>query len=134
MRDAAGESSFNLFGIKAGPGWSGNSVARSTVEYRDGVAERRVERFRAYPDIAAAFDDYADFIESRPRYDAAQGKGTDVLGFATALQEAGYATDPRYAEKIGSVLKGETLQQALKGLKITDTPPINLAGSPTTAD
>jgi peptidoglycan hydrolase FlgJ len=134
MRTADGQSSYNLFGIKADRSWQGESVARSTIEFENGVAERRVEKFRSYPDLAAAFDDYADFLRSRPRYAAAQGQGDNVAGFASALQDAGYATDPRYADKINGVLKGETLQQALKGLKIADTPPISLAGSPSTAD
>src|SRR4051812_37995469 len=43
-----GSCSYNLFGIKAGTGWSGASVNVPTLEYEDGVAVRKVDRFRAY--------------------------------------------------------------------------------------
>ena len=48
----------------------------------------------------------------------------DPQKFSDALQQAGYATDPRYAEKIGKVLGGDTLVSALSELKISDTNPI----------
>lgn len=131
MERANGVSSFNLFGIKAGKDWSGGSVARSTLEYTEGVAQRKVERFRAYPDIAATFDDYAALIEDNPRYEAVRDSGANGDDFATALQDAGYATDPSYASKIGRILRGETMQSALKGLKIGSLGPINTDRTPT---
>ncbi len=131
MERANGVSSFNLFGIKAGKDWSGGSVARSTLEYTEGVAQRKVERFRAYPDIAATFDDYAALIEDNPRYEAVRDSGANGDAFATALQDAGYATDPSYASKIGNILRGETMQSALKGLKIGSLGPINTDRTPT---
>jgi len=130
MERSNGVSSFNLFGIKAGKDWSGGSVARSTLEYTEGVAQRKVERFKAYPDIAATFDDYAALIEDNPRYDAVRDSGANGDGFATALQDAGYATDPSYARKIGRILRGETMQAALKGLKIGAWVPIDTDRTP----
>jgi flagellar protein FlgJ len=112
-----GGSSHNLFGIKAGGDWDGDSVSRSTLEYADGIAQRRVDQFRAYGDISATFDDYTRLIEGDQRYSEVRGKGQDVAGFATALQEAGYATDPLYAAKIVRVLHSETMQAALGELK-----------------
>ena len=134
MEGGDGRSSFNLFGIKAGSDWQGKSVARSTVEYENGLAERRVERFRAYPDLAAAFDDYASFLRERPRYDGALGQGEDPAAFAGALQQAGYATDPHYAEKINRVLNSNTMQDALTGLKLEASRPISLPGALASAD
>lgn len=122
MRGADGQPSYNLFGIKAGGGWTGDSVAKPTLEYTNGVAERRVERFRAYPDVAAAFDDYARLIEG-DRYRAARDRQSDTAGFAAALQQAGYATDPHYADKIDRVLASDTMQRALSGLKNYASPP-----------
>ena len=116
-----GSSSLNLFGIKAGGGWDGDSVAQATLEYRDGVAEREIARFRAYPDLAAAFDDYVAFIGGKPRYTAVPGSGSDARAFGGALQQAGYATDPAYAEKIARVAGGETMQKILAALE-PDTP------------
>jgi flagellar protein FlgJ len=116
QRDS-GASSNNLFGIKAGGGWSGGSVSRPTVEYIDGVAEYKVQRFRAYPDIATTFDDYARLIEENPRYATVRESGQNAEVFATALQDAGYATDPLYAAKITRVLNGETMRAAINDLQ-----------------
>jgi flagellar protein FlgJ len=132
MQRGDGVSSLNLFGIKAGHGWSGGSVSKPTLEYRDGVAQREVARFRAYPDVAAAFDDYAEFIAGNSRYDGVRDRGSDVAGFATALQEAGYATDPAYADKISRILESSAMQSAMRGLKEAVTPPITLVRAPVT--
>jgi flagellar protein FlgJ len=112
-----GASSNNLFGVKASRGWTGGSVSRPTVEYVDGVAQYKVQRFRAYPDIAATFDDYARLIEENPRYSTVRETGQNAEGFATALQDSGYATDPLYAAKITRVLNGETMRAAINDLR-----------------
>jgi flagellum-specific peptidoglycan hydrolase FlgJ len=44
-------------------------------------------------------------IRNNPRYENALGTGSDVAGFASALQEGGYATDPNYARKVESVAR-----------------------------
>jgi flagellum-specific peptidoglycan hydrolase FlgJ len=62
-----------------------------------------VERFRAYDSPQASFRDYAGLIGNSPRYAAAVDKGQDVAGFASALQQGGYATDPAYAQKMTKV-------------------------------
>lgn len=96
-------SSFNLFGIKAGSGWQGATANVPTLEFEDGVAVRKVERFRAYDSPADSFNDYAQLIGNNPRYENVRGAGGDVTTFASALQEGGYATDPNYAQKIVAV-------------------------------
>jgi len=121
---ADGSSSNNLFGIKAGGGWGGVSVGVPTVEFEDGVAVRRQAQFRAYDSPAQAFADYADLIDSSPRYAQARGHGDDVRGFALGLVQGGYATDPAYAEKIAAIANGETMHKALAALK-------NAVGLPT---
>jgi peptidoglycan hydrolase FlgJ len=98
-----GGSSFNLFGIKAGSGWEGATANVPTLEFEQGVAVRKVERFRAYDSPADSFNDYARLIGNNPRYENARGAGGDVTTFASALQEGGYATDPNYAQKIVAV-------------------------------
>lgn len=100
---AGGSSSFNLFGIKAGSSWSGATATVPTLEFEDGVAVRRVERFRAYDSPADSFSDYAKLIGNNPRYENAVGAGGDVATFASALQAGGYATDPSYAQKVVAV-------------------------------
>jgi peptidoglycan hydrolase FlgJ len=98
-----GECSYNLFGIKAGSSWSGETVAVPTLEFEDGVAVRKVDRFRAYASPADSFRDYARLIRGSERYGDALNTGSNVAGFAIALQEGGYATDPNYARKIVAV-------------------------------
>jgi flagellar protein FlgJ len=113
-RFADGRPSFNLFGIKAGSNWQGAVVEASTTEYVNGVAEQRVERFRAYASYAEGFQDYANLMAQSPRYAAVVGS-QDAAGFARGLQRAGYATDPAYAAKLERIITGPTLRQALTG-------------------
>jgi len=125
-----GGSSNNLFGIKAGGSWGGDSIRKPTLEFSAGVAKKEVASFRAYPDLESTFDDYAQFIESNARYQAVPNHGNDVSGFANALQESGYATDPNYAEKISRVLNSDTMRSAIKGLKAGASSPIHSVRTP----
>ena len=119
-----GESSFNLFGIKAGGSWSGNEVARRTLEFEDGVPRPQVARFRAYQDVAATFDDYTRFLNDNPRYGGVRNHGADSVGFAKALQASGYATDPHYADKLTNILSSPTMRSVISELKISTGRPI----------
>lgn len=112
-----GTPSHNLFGIKAGSSWRGDSVSVPTLEYEDGVARRVQERFRAYSSPGASFEDYAALVMGDPRYAEALARGDDVAGFAQALQEAGYATDPDYARKLATLANSEQMRAALDGLE-----------------
>ncbi|MCL6262276.1 flagellar assembly peptidoglycan hydrolase FlgJ [Craterilacuibacter sp. RT1T] len=107
-----GSHSFNLFGIKAGEGWQGERTRSVTHEFVDGQMRKSVEPFRAYPDYAAAFNDYARLISSNPRYRAALGVGSDGAAYARALAQGGYATDPDYAAKLSSVVASLRQRQA----------------------
>lgn len=109
-----GSPSFNLFGVKAGRHWAGESVSASTKEFVDGEMQRRDEAFRAYGSYGDSFRDYARLIAGSDRYRAVSGStsGTD---FANKLQQAGYATDPMYADKLARIIDGETLRSALRG-------------------
>ncbi len=110
-RFADGRPSYNLFGIKAGGGWQGATVETTTTEYVNGVAEKRVERFRAYGSYAEAFKDYAQLLAQSPRYAGVVGS-RDAASFAQGLQRAGYATDPAYAAKLERVIGSLALSQA----------------------
>jgi flagellar protein FlgJ len=104
IRTADGGNSFNLFGIKASGGWDGKVAEVMTTEYRNGVAYKQVEKFRAYSSYAEAFQDYASLIGNNPRYAEVLQQGADVGRMAQAMQRAGYATDPNYADKLASVM------------------------------
>ncbi len=99
-----GTVSNNLFGIKAGAGWSGPTVDVLTTEFRDGQAQKLVQRFRAYASPADSFADYAKMVATSPRYQAVRAAGNDAQQFAQGLQSAGYATDPAYAAKLGRAI------------------------------
>ncbi|TIC85229.1 flagellar assembly peptidoglycan hydrolase FlgJ [Crenobacter intestini] len=105
IRHADGRDSYNLFGIKATGNWQGDAVATLTTEFVGGSARKQVEPFRAYPSLAAAFDDYAALIAGSPRYRAALGSGNDMGAYARALKDGGYATDPAYAGKLVAVAR-----------------------------
>src|SRR5204863_1482050 len=96
---ADGSSAHNVFGIKAGSAWSGARIAEWTLEHEHGVAVRRSAEFRAYPSSAASFADYVDLIGNTPRYAAALASADNPEAYAHAVQAAGYATDPGYADK-----------------------------------
>ena len=100
IRNAGGASSHNLFGIKATGKWDGAVAESATTEYVGGAAVKTKERFRAYPDSAAAFRDYAQMLLDNPRYRGAIGAGSDANAFAQGLAKGGYATDPAYAAKL----------------------------------
>lgn len=112
IRTPDGRNTHNLFGIKADKSWQGASVDVSTTEYVAGIAQRRVEKFRAYSSYAEAFQDYARFL-GKQRYDAVRNQGDDAQAFAQGLQRGGYATDPAYAKKVSGVANGTTLKRVL---------------------
>ncbi|MBU0622661.1 MAG: flagellar assembly peptidoglycan hydrolase FlgJ [Gammaproteobacteria bacterium] len=103
IMNADGSNSHNLFGIKAGKDWKGGVAEVTTTEYHNGIASKQVERFRAYGSYTEGFRDYAALLSDNPRYAAALDQ-TESRAFAQALQKAGYATDPRYADKLVSVI------------------------------
>ena len=109
IRGEADSPSFNLFGIKADQRWSGQSVDIATTEFREGVPMNERASFRAYPDYESSFRDYVAFLESNPRYKNVLGAADDPDQFARGLQEAGYATDPDYGEKIRRILNTDTM-------------------------
>ena len=125
MPGSDGAASMNLFGIKAGRAWSGDSVAQRTIEFDGDVARQEVARFRTYGGVAESFDDYASLIASSDRYDNVMNHGDDIAGFAAALADSGYATDPHYAQKITRVASSDTMTRVLNDLKTGGAAPIN---------
>lgn len=112
IRGADGSNSHNLFGIKAGAGWTGRTVDVLTTEFEGGVARKMVQKFRAYDSYADSFADHARLISGNRRYAAVLGQ-TQVHAFAQGLQRAGYATDPQYADKLVRVIGGTRLRNGI---------------------
>ena len=114
IRSADGSSSYNLFGVKAGRSWQGLSVDVPTTEYVNGVAQSTRDKFRVYGSYSESFRDYANLLRNNPRFSNVLGQ-QDGTQFARSLQQSGYATDPMYADKLGRIITGTTLRQALAG-------------------
>ena len=109
IKGKGGAQSFNLFGIKAGSSWTGKVAEITTTEYVDGVAQKKVAKFRAYDSYEDSFKDYARLISESPRYAKVKQQTGSAYAFASGLQKAGYATDPEYANKLSRAIN-TTLQ------------------------
>lgn len=105
-----GESSNNLFNIKADQRWSGEKTTTLTKEVNQGKEQTETAQFRVYRTVAESFRDYLNFLQSNPRYQQALAVGQDGIQFANALQQAGYATDPDYANKIKRIMHSDAMQ------------------------
>ena len=87
----------NHFGIKCHVGWAGESV-----RHDDDSAQ---ECFRKYDNPSESFKDHALFLTGRSRYSKlfTLSKG-DYKAWARGLRAAGYATDPKYPDKLISYI------------------------------
>lgn len=102
INNAAGSSN-NLFNIKADRSWAGDRVATQTLEYHQGVPVKEQAAFRSYQSYEESFNDYVRFLNENPRYTTALRHGGNNEEFIRGIHQAGYATDPRYADKVLSV-------------------------------
>jgi flagellar protein FlgJ len=120
MRTEQGNSSKNLFGIKASQSWDGQRTEINTLEVEDGAFKQRKAEFRTYESYAESFNDYVEFISEKPRYQKAVDVVSQPENYTKELQNAGYATDPNYANKINKIYNSPTINSALTALM--DTP------------
>jgi len=118
-----GENSYSLFGIKAGAEWTGKKVQFNTLEFRSGVMNRERASFRAYDSLSESYQDYVNFLQTRPRYQKVLNAVTP-REYAEQLQKAGYATDPKYSEKIERIRQGELLNKIVSELKLSSKEPL----------
>lgn len=109
IHSSRGENSHNLFGIKADRDWSGDKQVVETLEYNQGLAKKQKAAFRSYDDFHASMQDYVQFIKDSPRYRNAVEQSAEPKAYFQQLQQAGYATDPAYAEKVMSVFNSDKL-------------------------
>ena len=128
LTQAAHESAYgkyafgnNFFGIKPGKNWQGKKQLLRTTEYSinpnlqfpEILSKTLVERkgkklweykirdyFRAYDTPAEGFLDHGNFLISNKRYATALTFKDNPEKFFLEVAKAGYATDPRYAEKL----------------------------------
>ncbi|MDF3931550.1 flagellar assembly peptidoglycan hydrolase FlgJ [Pseudomonas citronellolis] len=108
-----GSSSHNLFGIKSGSSWQGDSARAVTSEYANGKQVKEVASFRAYNSFEQSFQDYVSFLQNNDRYQGALDSAARPEQFMKELQHAGYATDPQYARKVSQIAKQMQVYQAV---------------------
>ena len=88
----------NHFGIKCHNGWKGKSI-RHDDDAKD-------ECFRSYKNPLRSYRDHSLFLVDRDGYSFLfKLKRKDYKGWAIGLKAAGYATDPKYAEKLISLIE-----------------------------
>ena len=88
----------NHFGIKCHKGWKGRSIRHDDDE--------EDECFRSYKNPLKSYRDHSLFLVDRNRYNSLfKLKRKDYKGWAKGLKAAGYATDPKYAEKLISLIE-----------------------------
>ncbi len=97
----------NYFGIKSGGGVGDGSVSAQTGEHLGGKDVTMNQNFAAFNDRQNSAEGYVDFITKNPRYKGLINAKTKEEGLA-ALGKSGYATDPNYQSKVGSVIASRT--------------------------
>ena len=105
MRQQNGNSSYNLFGIKATGNWQGAQARAITSEFRDGQMVKETADFRSYNSYQDSFHDLVTLLQSNNRYKDVLNAADKPEQFVRELQKAGYATDPEYASKISQIAK-----------------------------
>jgi flagellar rod assembly protein/muramidase FlgJ len=99
---------FNLFGVKADASWHGATLVLPTKEHLSGKDVTVVAKWRKYANWDECILDHAKFFHANPRYAQAL-KTTDPIEFARRVAAAGYATDPKYADKLIAIMKSNNL-------------------------
>lgn len=87
----------NHFGIKSN-GWTGR-----TIRHDD---DQKQEKFRAYDSVRESYEDHSKFLAYRERYSRLfKLNMTDYVGWAQGLKDCGYATNPKYAQRLISIIE-----------------------------
>ncbi|VVQ07714.1 hypothetical protein PS918_04882 [Pseudomonas fluorescens] len=122
MRAQDGSSSHNLFGIKTGSSWKGDSARAITSEFRNGEMVKETAEFRSYDSYKDSFHDLVTLLQSNNRYQDVVKSADNPEQFVRELQKAGYATDPNYASKISQIARQMTSYQNYAAAGASTTP------------
>ena len=115
LKTSGQQSSFNLFNIKSHNNWQGESVNKVSLEVDNGVSVAQRSNFRVYENLQQSFEDYTRFISNNKRYEQALQQGDNAERYIEELQQAGYATDPQYAEKVKKIMSSSDFQSIVLG-------------------
>lgn len=91
----------NLFGVK-GTGTAG-SVYMNTTEYVNGNKITSKEKFAKYKTYYDSMLDHANLL-LEPRYQKYLQNATSIADYAYGIHDAGYATDPNYANLLIKII------------------------------
>jgi hypothetical protein len=105
-RSLLAQNANNYFGMKAmGTLGTDGVVWMPTSEYDDsGELYHTVSAFRAYRSLAESLTDHDRLLQTASRYAAAMRAAGNPQEFASRLYEAGYSTDPQYADKLVALM------------------------------
>lgn len=118
----------NHFGIKCHKEWTGDTYTQDDDE--------KDECFRKYGTVYDSYVDHSEFLKTRPRYAFLfELKLTDYVGWANGLKSAGYATDPKYAQRLIDLIERYKLNEydKLEGLTPIAAEPQKPQGSTSVA-
>ena len=103
----------NHFAIKC-HGWEGKEIFEDD--------DKKGECFRHYKNASESYIDHTDFLMSRSRYAFLfDYQSTDYKSWANGLRKAGYATDPKYPQKLIDIIERYDLHQYDTGVKVVKT-------------
>ncbi|WP_102274112.1 glucosaminidase domain-containing protein [Cytobacillus massiliigabonensis] len=94
----------NLFGIKAGPSWSGQVYELKTKEFEDGKWIEVLALFCHFTSIEECIEYRSSVFLKRSRYIPLWGIN-DYKEASRVIYECGYATDPSYPQKLIDVIE-----------------------------
>lgn len=104
-RSGLSTESNNYFGIKG----SSSDKAYATSEFNNEEWIQIQASFRQYDSIAESIDDYGNLLQNGTSWDAnfyrKAIEASDYKEAARAIHEAGYATDPNYANKLIRIIE-----------------------------
>ena len=108
LESAAGRSTLateanNHFGIKCGGSWNGPYVLRND--------DAPNEKFRKYKNASESYEDHSRFLQGRRYQGLFKLSINDYKGWARGLKQAGYATNPAYAESLLRIIEMYNLHQ-----------------------
>lgn len=92
----------NLFGIK------GSGQQQATQEFINGKWLQIVDGFRVYESWYESIRDHSLLLAGNPRYTKVLNE-RDYRSASWGLLNAGYATDPQYADKLIRIIEGSDL-------------------------
>lgn len=104
----------NHFGIKCNKEWDGKTFYKKDDDYDD--KGRLIEScFRSYKNPEASFIAHSEFLLDPTKYERYgflfRLEPTDYKRWARGLRSAGYATDPRYANRLIDLIERYNLHQ-----------------------